>query len=103
VFGTAEPPSIEVAREVSAMLKKLVIVGVIGFVAATALGGTKLASYIRSEIREARQRAEDSIPPEKELARLRNELKGLDKDTMTVVDQLAKETVAVRQLQKDVD
>ena len=34
------------------MLKKLVILGVIGFVAVTALGGTKLASYIRSEIRK---------------------------------------------------
>jgi chromosome segregation ATPase len=80
-----------------------VILGVIGFVAVTALGGTKLASYIRSEIREARERAEANIPPEKEIARLRNELKGLDKDIMGVVEQLAKETVAVKQLQEQVD
>jgi chromosome segregation ATPase len=85
------------------MLKKMVILGVIGFVAVTALGGTKLASYIRSEIRQARQEAEDSIPPEKEILRLREELKSLDKDTMTLVNQVAKERVAVNQLKEQVD
>jgi len=85
------------------MLKKMVILGVIGFLAVTALGGTKLASYIRSEIRSARERAEDSIPPEKEIARLRNELKLLDRDIVAVIDQLAKENVAVKNLQKDVE
>lgn len=84
------------------MLKKLVILGVIGFVAVTALGGTKLASYIRSEIAAARERAEANVPPEKEIARLRNELKLLDKDIMTVVNQLAKERVDVRDLQAKV-
>jgi len=84
------------------MLKKMVILGVIGFVAVTALGGTKLASYIRSEIKQARLDAEDSIPPEKEIARLRDEVKGLDKDIMTVVNQLAKERVGVNHLQADV-
>ena len=82
------------------MLKKMVVLGVIGFVAVSALGGTKIASYIRSEIREARDRAENNIPPEKEIARLRNELKLLDKDIMTVVNQLAKERVEVRQIQE---
>jgi len=81
----------------------MVILGVIGFVAVSALGGTKIASYIRSEIREARERAEANIPPEKEIARLRNELKLLDKDIMTVVNQLAKERVAVNDLKADVD
>jgi len=85
------------------MLKKMVILGVIGFVAVTALGGTKLASYIRAEIAAARKHAEDNIPPEKEIGRLRNELKLLDKDIMTVVNQLAKERVDVRDLQAKVD
>jgi len=85
------------------MLKKMVILGVIGFVTVTALGGTKLASYIRSEIRDARERAENNIPPEKEIARLRNELKLLDKDIMTVVNQLAKERVEVKDLQEKVE
>lgn len=81
------------------MLKKMVILGVIGFVAVSALGGTKLASYIRSELREARERAEANIPPEKELARLRNEIKLLDKDIVTVINEVAKQRVAVNDLQ----
>ena len=32
------------------MLKKLVIVGVLGFVAVSAVKGTKIGSYIRSEV-----------------------------------------------------
>jgi len=85
------------------MLKKMVVLGVIGFVAVAALGGTKLASYIRSEISAARERAENNIPPEKEIQRLRNELKLLDKDTMTVVNELAKQRVAVNELQGQTD
>jgi len=85
------------------MLKKLVILGVIGFVAVTALGGTKLASYIRSEINSAREKAEANIPPEKELARLRNEIKLLDKDIMTVINEVAKQRVAVKELEGDVE
>ena len=81
------------------MLKKMVILGVIGFVAVSALGGTKLASYIKSELREARERAESNIPPEKEIARLKNEIKLLDKDIVNVIDELAKQTVAADQLQ----
>ncbi len=85
------------------MLKKMVLLAVVGFVAVTALAGTKIGSYIRSEIKDARQRAEDNIPPEKEVTRLRNELKMLDKDMMTVVNHLAKERVDVNQLQDKVN
>jgi chromosome segregation ATPase len=85
------------------MLKKMVLLGVIGFVAVSAVRGTKIGSYIRSEISAAREAAESSIPPEEEITRLRNELKLLDKDTMAVVNQTAKERVAVRELQAQVD
>jgi chromosome segregation ATPase len=81
------------------MLKKMVILGVVGFVAVTVLAGTKLGSYIRAEVNEARKRAEDNIPPEKEIVRLRSELKMLDKDKMTIINQLARERVAVNELQ----
>jgi chromosome segregation ATPase len=85
------------------MLKKLVVLGVIGFVAVVALGGTKLASYIRSEINSARERAEANIPPEKEIERLRNEIKLLDKDILTVINEVAKQRVAVNELQEQTD
>ncbi len=85
------------------MLKKLVVVGVLGFVAVSALGGTRIGSYIRSEFASLRERAESKIPPEKEIARLRNEVKLLDKDIMTVINQLAKERVEVNQLKEKAD
>src|SRR4051812_13402815 len=85
------------------MLKKMVLLAVVGFVAVTVLAGTKIGSYVRSEIREARKHAEDSIPPEKEITRLRNEVKLLERGKMTVINQLAKERVAVAELKKDVD
>jgi chromosome segregation ATPase len=80
------------------MLKKMILLGVIGFVAVAALKGTKFASYVRNEVDGLREQVEDAIPPEKEIARLRNELKQLDKDVMTVVSHVAKERVEVRNL-----
>jgi chromosome segregation ATPase len=82
------------------MLKKLVALGVVGFVAVSAVKGTKFASYVRSEVNAARERAEAKIPPEREIVRLRNEVKLLDKDIMAVVNQLAKERVEVAQLRE---
>jgi len=85
------------------MLKKMVILGVLGFIAVTAISGTKVASYLRSEARSMRQQAEDNIPPEKEIDRLKNEVNLLDKDVKTLVNQLAKERVEVNQLKTKVD
>ncbi len=85
------------------MLKKMVVLAVIGFVAVTAIGGTKLGSYIRSEFRAARQQAEDSIPPEKEIERLKSEVNLLDGDIKKLVHHLAKERVEVNDLKDKVD
>lgn len=85
------------------MLKKMVILAVVGFVAVAAISGTKLASYIRSEVRAAREEAEANVPPEKEIARLRNEVNLLDGDIKKAVNQLAKERVEVNQLKDKID
>lgn len=85
------------------MLKKLIVLGIIGFVAVSAVKGSKVVSYLRSEIDALEERAEAKIPPEREIARLRNEIKLLDKDIMTVVTQLAKERVEVAQLREKAD
>jgi chromosome segregation ATPase len=82
------------------MLKKLVIMGVIGFVTVAAVKGSKFGSYLRSEFSSIRDRAEANIPPEREIARLRSEIKQLDKDILAIVNQLAKERVEVRQLEE---
>jgi len=85
------------------MLKKLVILGIVGFVAVSVVKGSKVGSYIRSEIDAMKARCEASIPPEKEISRLRNEIKQLVKDILAVVNQLAKERVEVAQLKARAD
>jgi len=85
------------------MLKKLVIVGIVGFVAVAAVKGSKLGSYIRSEYEAMKARCEANVPPEAEIKRLRNEIKQLDKDILAVVGQLARERVEVAQLRERSD
>jgi chromosome segregation ATPase len=85
------------------MLKKLVIVGIVGFVAVAAVKGSKFGSYIRSEYEALKARAEANIPPEQEIKRLRSEIKQLDKDILAVVGQLARERVEVAQLKERAD
>ena len=100
MFGTA---GWNFQHEGLLMLKKMVILAVVGFVAVTAISGTKLASYLRNEARSLREHAEDSIPPEKELSRLKHEVELLDRDRKSLTNQLAKQVVEVRMLQKEVD
>ena len=54
------------------MLKKLVILGIVGFVAVAAVKGSKFGSYIRSEFEAMKARAEANVPPEREIAVLRD-------------------------------
>jgi chromosome segregation ATPase len=84
------------------MLKKLLIVGAVSFLAVAALQGTRLGSFLMSEARSLRERAEAAIPPEREIARLRHEVRKLDKDILEVVNQLAKENVQTSQLESRV-
>lgn len=85
------------------MLKKLIVVGLVGFVAVAAVKGSKLGSYIRSEFEALKDKVEANVPPEKEIARLRSEIKQLDKDILGVVNQLARERVEVNQLKEKID
>jgi len=85
------------------MLKKMVILAVVGFVAVAAISGTKVASFFRSEYKSFREQAEESVPPEKEIARLKNEVSLLDGDIRKLVHHLAKERVDVNQLKDKVD
>ena len=74
------------------MIKKLIVVAVVGGLAVAALSKSRFGSYIRTEIKSLRQQAEDQIPPEKEIARLRDEVNLIDKDIKKVVkEQVAKE------------
>jgi len=72
------------------MLRKLIVVAVVGGLAVAAFKGTRWASYVRTEVKSWRDAAEDSVPPEKEIARLRGEVKLLDEDAIKIVKQLAR-------------
>lgn len=72
------------------MFKKLILMAVVGGVAVAALKNTRIGSYVRSEIKSIRDTVEDEIPPEREVARLRAEVKNLDQDRYKVVKQLAR-------------
>ncbi len=85
------------------MLKKLVVLGIVGFIAVSAIKGSRVGSFLRSEYGSIKDRVEKSIPPEREIARLRSEVKQLDKDMYTIVDRLAKERVEVRNLRDKAD
>jgi chromosome segregation ATPase len=85
------------------MLKKLVILAAVGFVAVAALKETRVGSYIRSGVSAIRDEAESYIPPEQEIARLRNEIKELEKDRNKVINQLATERVQIKNLKEKAD
>jgi chromosome segregation ATPase len=72
------------------MIKKLIVVAVVGGLAVAAVSKTKFWSHIRSEVKSWREAAEEQIPPEKEIARLREEVKYLDADIKKVVKEQAK-------------
>jgi chromosome segregation ATPase len=72
------------------MIKKLILMAVVGGVAVAALKGTRVGSFVRNEVRSLRDAAEENIPPEREIARLRTEVRNLDQDHVKVVKQLAR-------------
>lgn len=72
------------------MLRKMILVAVVAGLAVAAFRGTRWGSYVRSELRCIKEAAEDQIPPEKEIARLRGEVRMLDDDTIKLVKQLAR-------------
>lgn len=84
------------------MLKKLILVAVCGGLAVVALRGTRMYSYARQGVEDASEWAAEKVPPEKEIKRLRGEVKQLDSDVLRVAGHLAKENVEVRDLRQTV-
>lgn len=72
------------------MIKKLILMAVVGGIAVAALKGTRVGSFVRSEVRSLRETVEEQVPPEREIARLRAEVRNLDQDHVKVVKQLAR-------------
>lgn len=72
------------------MFKKMILIAVVGGLSVAAFKSTKVGSYVRNEIRQMQEAAEDQVAPDQEIARLRGEVKLLDDDTLKVVKQLAR-------------
>ena len=86
------------------MLKKAMIAGlaVVVGVAVLAWLSPKLISTIRYEAGQAIESAEDSVPLETEIGRLRGEVKRLEGDENHYYDQVAKQAVEVDKVRQDV-
>ncbi len=84
------------------MIKKLFLMTVCGALAFAALRSTKAFSYARQSVSEASDWASSQVPPERELKRLRAEVKALDGDVLRVAERLARENVDVRELRQAV-
>jgi chromosome segregation ATPase len=90
------------------MLKKMVVLAVVGFVGVAALGGIK---KVRQDVhawceknlngKDEKKDDKDSLT-QKDIERLKKDLKELDKDVIGTINQLAKERVEVADLEKQV-
>lgn len=79
------------------MIKKLLLVAVIGGLAFAAVKNTKFGSFAKHEAAQIEEYFDSKVPVEKKVAALRKELKGLDKDVDRVTRELAAEIVNVRE------
>jgi chromosome segregation ATPase len=84
------------------MIKKLVIFGVIGVVGWYAIRDSKLGTRIRTEVTSWKKAVEDSSSPEKDLARIKADLKLMDVEIQKLIKPLAAETVNVRSIKDQV-
>jgi predicted nuclease with TOPRIM domain len=85
------------------MFKKVVIAALAVVVGGGFLMfGSRAVSHLRLCIREARQRAQNSVPPEREVKRLRMEVDRLKEDDLRYVDQIARLSMDVDEVKERV-
>jgi chromosome segregation ATPase len=85
------------------MVKKLVVLTLVGLGAAAVLTKTKFGSYVRSAFHSAEESINDSIPNDWELSRIRGEVARLDKDIDKAKGELAKARVEAKLLAEDIE
>ncbi len=85
------------------MVKKLVIVAVVGLVGLYAVGSTKVGSHFKAWAARVNTSLEDRVTPEAELARIKHEVGQLDGDIDHVKGDLAEANVNARLLRREVD
>jgi len=84
------------------MCKKLVVGGLILVACLWVAKRTNFVSYAGTIIANGRDRLRQEIPRDLELARVRNEIKNLDRDYQALLGPIAERKVAVRRLEGEV-
>jgi len=86
------------------MCRKALIAGIAVVVSLLAVNYVfpRTFSYLRLVVRDAREAADDSVPPEKEIARLKMELDQLAKEDERHFHKVAVQVVEVQKLEKQV-
>lgn len=83
------------------MIKKLLLVAVIGGLAFAALKGSKFAGFAKHEAAQIEDYFDSKVPVEKKISGLRKEVRSLDKDIDRVTRDLAAEIVNVRETSEE--
>jgi len=78
------------------MFKKVAIVGAAGLLAAAVLTQTHVGGYLRHQFDRADKYLENQVPPEEEVARIKVEVAGLDKDIDRARGSVAEERVEAK-------
>jgi len=84
------------------MCKKVLIAALAVVVGLAVVKGTWFGSHIKARFCKAVQQIKESVPPEQEIARLRMELKGLERDDDKHYDTVARMVVQVDKMDRDV-
>ncbi len=85
------------------MLKKIVVIGAAGLLAAAVLTQTKVGNIASGWLDRAERHLDSKIKPEDEIRRIKKEVASLDKDVEKAKGSLAEETVEARYLNKRVE
>jgi hypothetical protein len=87
------------------MLRKVLVAGLVVVVSLVTISYVcpRAASHVKLWLKQRKQAAEDAVPPEQEIARLKMELENQAKEDDSHFDRVAKQTVAVQKLEKQVD
>ena len=86
------------------MLRKALVAGLVVVVSLVTVSYVcpKACSHVKLWLKQRHQAAEDSIPPEQEIARLRMELENLAREDDRHFDRVAKQIVEVNRLEEQV-
>lgn len=84
------------------MLKKIVLVGVLGGLGAIAAAGTGAWSYVRTGVHTASENVRDNVPIEWEIKRARQMIGDLKPEIARNLQVVAREEVAVKRLAEEI-